>query len=126
VAGNWNFAFFDHEYDSSGAVPTEHESWIAASLGFYQDNANEIHATKDGVPNVIMGGSGLFSGFSGTITSNVISGEPFVIEWEICPPGATGGEAIPMDEASSSDVTKKPGIILVSVAAAGYMFGICF
>jgi len=127
VAGNWNFAFFDHKYDSVGAVPTEHESWIAASLGFYQyeDKANEIHVTKDGVPNVIMGGSGLFSGFSGTITSNVISSDPFLIEWEICQPDATGGEAIPTDEASSSDVTKKQGsIFLVSLVAAGYMFGI--
>lgn len=67
----------------------------------------------------------MFSGFSGTITSNVISSDPFLIEWEICQPDATGGEAIPTDEASSSDVTKKQGsIFLVSLVAAGYMFGI--
>ena len=34
VAGNWNFAFFDHTGHESLAV--EHQDWIAASLGFYQ------------------------------------------------------------------------------------------
>mmetsp|Transcript_15325 Transcript_15325/g.44347 ORF Transcript_15325/g.44347 Transcript_15325/m.44347 type:complete len:82 (-) Transcript_15325:37-282(-) len=55
---NWNFAFFDHDHDSLGNVPTEHEYWIAVSLRFYQDGTNET--TKDGVPNIIMGGSGSF------------------------------------------------------------------
>ena len=42
--GNWNFAFFDHDHDPLGDdVPTEHEDWIAASLGFYHIGADETN-----------------------------------------------------------------------------------
>jgi len=103
VTGNWNFAFFDHDHDTLDDTLTEyHEDWIAASLGFYPYQGETEESAKDGVPNIIMGGSGSFAGFSGTIESNVISGDPFVIEWEICPPGAKGGEDAASKDASSA------------------------
>ena len=122
VAGKWNFAFFDNDHDPLGDVPTEHEDWIAASLGFYQDGADK--STQDGVPNIIIGGSGAFAAFSGTITSNVISSDPFVIQWEICPPGAKGGDAAsrdePMDGSSASGVIERYYHFLLSLVATVY------
>ena len=122
VVGNWNFAFFDHDHDPLGDVPTEHEDWIAASLGFYQDGADK--STQDGVPNIIMGGSGAFAAFSGTITSNVISSEPFVIDLEICSSGAKGGDAAsgdkPMDGSSASGGIERCCHFLLSLIATVY------
>ena len=107
-------------------MPAEHEDWIAASLGFYQDGADV--STKDGVPNIIMGGSGAFAAFSGTITSNVISSNPFIIEWEICPKGAKGGDAASGDE--PTDASSAYGIIerccySLGVSLVATVYAIC-
>ena len=74
--------------------------------------------------NIIMGGSGAFAAFSGTITSNVISSDPFVIEWEICSSGAKGGDAAsgdkPMDGSSASGAIERCCHFLLSLIATLY------
>lgn len=82
ASGLWNFAFFDEGGNSNGSKKNHHEDWIAASLGFDNDD------TSSQMPNVITGGSGSFSGLTGTIEQQIVSTYPFVIEWTICPHGA--------------------------------------
>lgn len=93
ASGLWNFAFFEKGSEDS-------ENWIAASLGFDDDDT----ATS---PNVITGGSGAFSGFTGTIEQQIVSFDPFVIEWIICPPirDDSGDSANSSDSSGGSSFT---------------------
>ena len=106
VAGNWNFAFFDHGRESLAGEKVEHEDWIAASLGFYQDGADSTE--RDGVPNIIMAGSGKFAGAKGTVTANVISSDPFVIEWNICSLRSSSDDDPNVDSIDSMDDSSSP------------------
>jgi hypothetical protein len=85
--GYWNFHLFDKD------------SWISASLGF--DNSNYTDSTTlRNVPSVIIGGSGDYSGYVGTVSHQIIHTEnnnannnsdnsdnatTTIIEWTICP-----------------------------------------
>lgn len=90
TSGLWNFAYFDEESNVTASEDeVKHENWIAASLGFYQFDADR--EDQDPTPNVVTGGSGKFVGLTGAINSRVYSTEPFVIEWTICPSGSEDG-----------------------------------
>ena len=66
--GLWNFNFF------------ESEAWISASLGFGPNNSSA------NTPNVVIGGTGEYTGYIGTVEHNVVNSNPFIIEYTICPP----------------------------------------
>ena len=65
-SGLWNFNF--------------EGGWISASLGFGPNN------TSTDTPNIVIGGTGEYSGYIGTVEHEVVNSDPFVISYTICPP----------------------------------------